>query len=175
MKEKRKYWLIALGAAVVMAAAGALMLPADAQAPNAQASAAEEKLREGSELLQTLSYTRCEHVVTRRVTAPVELYGKGLNEVAAMYPEWRITEFSPAMVKMEKQPEMFCPDHMVLMPDGAGMLCVYENKYGDSMALVRETGLQVKELPAAAQEDIEFGLGFATGAEMEAWLESVES
>ena len=59
MKEKRKYWLIALGAAVVMAAASALMLPADAQAPNAQASAAEEKLREGSELLQTLNYTRC--------------------------------------------------------------------------------------------------------------------
>ena len=30
-------------------------------------------------------------------------------------------------------------------------------------------------LPAAAQEDVEMGLGFDTPEEMEMWLESVES
>ena len=176
-RTRRRYWLMALGAAVLMAAAGAVMLPgeAEAPAPDAQASAAEEKLKEGSEIIQTFTYTRCEHTVTRRTTAPVEVYGLGLNEVAALYPEWRITEFSPALVKMERQPDLFCPDHKVLMPNGAGYLCVYENKYGDSMALVREMSVQVKDLPAAAQEEVEFGLGFSTAAELEAWLESVES
>ena len=32
-------------------------------------------MQEGCELYQTLTYTRCDHVVTRRVTAPVELLG----------------------------------------------------------------------------------------------------
>lgn len=172
---KRRCWLMALGAAALMAAAGAVMLPEKASAPDTQTSAAQEKLREGGEIRQTLTYTRCEHTVTRRFTAPVELYGKGLDEISALYPDWRITEFSPVLVRMEKQPELFCPDHQVLMADGAGFLCVYENKYGDSMALVRETEIPLQNLPAAAQEALENGLGFSTAEELEAWLESVES
>ena len=132
-------------------------------------------LAEGCELLQTLTYTRCEHVVTRRVTAPAELYGKTLDEVAALYPEWRITEFGASLIKMEQQPDMFCPDHMVLMPNGAGVLCVFQNKYGDGLALVNELDLELSALPSAIQEDLRHGMGFSTLAELEQWLESVES
>ena len=119
--------------------------------------------------------TRCEHVVTRRVTAPAELYGKTLDEVAALYPEWRITEFGAKLIKMEQQPDMFCPDHMVLMPNGAGVLCVFQNKYGDGLALVNELTLELDDLPSAVQEDLRRGMGFSTLAELEQWLESVES
>ena len=76
---------------------------------------------------------------------------------------------------MEQQISLFCPDHMVLMPDSAGMLCVFENKYGDALALVNELNIAVSSLPAAAQEDVEMGLGFDSPEEMEMWLESVES
>ena len=76
---------------------------------------------------------------------------------------------------MEQHLQMYCPDHMVLMPDGAGMLCVFENKYGDALALVKELNIPLKSLPAAAQEDVQPGLGFSTPEELEMWLESVES
>ena len=122
---KRNILLLLLSAAVLLAiAAATLLLPGSATAPDelppAQAVDAGDVTRvaEGCELLQTLTYTRCEHVVTRRVTAPAELYGKTLDEVAALYPEWRITEFGASLIKMEQQPDMFCPDHMVLMPNG---------------------------------------------------------
>ena len=178
MKEtsRSKAWLMALGTLALLAAAAAVLLvPSPSPLPNQQASAERTTLEEGSELLQTLTYTRCEHTVTRRLTAPVELYGKTMEETAALYPEWRITEFSPKMVKMDRQPDLFCPDHMVLMPNGAGYLCVFENRYGDALALVRELELEVKNLPSAAQEEVEEGIGFSTAAEMEQWLESVES
>ena len=55
------------------------------------------------------------------------------------------------------------------------MLCVFQNKYGDSLALLNELNIPVKDLPAAAQEDVAFGLGFATAEELDQWLESVES
>ena len=136
---KRNTLLLLLSAAVLLAiAAATLLLPGSASAPDelppAQAVDAGDMVRveEGCELLQTLTYTRCEHVVTRRITAPAELYGKTLDEVAALYPEWRITEFGAKLIKMEQQPDMFCPDHMVLMPNGAGVLCVFQNKYGDA-------------------------------------------
>lgn len=181
---KRNTLLLLLSAAVLLAiAAATLLLPGSATAPDelppAQAVDAGDATRvaEGCELLQTLTYTRCEHVVTRRVTAPAELYGKTLDEVAALYPEWRITEFGASLIKMEQQPDMFCPDHMVLMPNGAGVLCVFQNKYGDGLALVNELDLELSALPSAIQEDLRhgMGMGFSTLAELEQWLESVES
>ena len=175
--RKRTILLYTLGALAVLAAGLALLLPDRGQAPEAgmQASAENLTLADSSELLQTFSYTRCQHVVTRRTTAPVELYGQTMDEVAALYADWRITEFSPALVRMERQLDLFCPDHLVLMPNGAGYLCVFENKYGDAMALVNELTHSFNALPAAAQEEVSLGLGFSTAQELEQWLESVDS
>ena len=171
-----------LSAAVIAALTLAILLmPSAATAPSdeppAQAAGAADAqaVAEGCELLQTLTYTRCEHVVTRRVTAPVELYGKTLEDVGALYPEWRVTEFAPTLIKMEQQPDIFCPDHMVLMPNGAGVLCVFENKYGDALALVSELALSLDSLPSAVQEELQRGVGFDSLTELEQWLESAES
>jgi len=178
-KERKKTGLmLGVSAAVLAAAVLALLLPAQGSAPGMdgrQASAEQTVLSEESELYQTLFYNRCGHTVTRRMTAPVETYGKNLQEVEALYPDWQVTEFSPALVKMERQPDLFCPDHRVVMPDGAGYLCVYENKYGEAMSLVRELHIRLSDLPAAVQEECRHGVGFATAQEMEMWLEGVES
>ena len=169
------------GAVLLIAAAVALLWPSESLAPaqeeQLQSAAADQaaRLEDGAELFQRLSYTRCEHVVTRRVTAPVELYGKTLEEIQPLYPEWRITEFSPKALRMERQVPLFCPDHQVLMPNAGGTLCIYENKYGDALALVSELSVSLSALPAAAQEEVQDGLGFSTPEELEAWLENMES
>jgi len=167
----------AVMALIVMAAL--LLTPSaatDELPPTAAVDQAEGTVpADGCQLLQTLSYTRCHHTVVRRVAAPVELYGLPLADAEALYPDWRITEYGAKLIKMEQQISLFCPDHMVLMPDSAGMLCVFENKYGDALALVNELNIAVSSLPAAAQEDVEMGLGFDSPEEMEMWLESVES
>lgn len=180
--KKNTVLLLMSIAVLLVIAAVTLLLPGSGNAPEApgedarRAAAGEAvTVAEGAELLQTLTYTRCEHVVTRRVTAPVELYGKTLEEVQALYPEWKITEFSAKEVAMEQQPDIFCPDHMVLMPNGAGVLCIFENKYGDALALVNELETDIRSLPAAIQEELRQGVGFSTLAELEQWLESVES
>lgn len=177
-QSKRRIWLAALGAAAVLLAAVASMLPAE-NAPkemeNARVSADRATVEEGCELLQTIRYTRCEHTVNRRMAAPVELYGKTLEEVSALYEEWQMTAFSPKEISMEQVLPLFCPEHTVLMPDGAGYVCVFENRYGDAMALVKQLSIEVKNLPAAAREEVEMGKGFSSPEELDAWLESVES
>lgn len=174
--KRERLWM-AVSVLALIAIASALMLaPAGKEAPAQDAASAENTvLEEGCELLQTLTYTRCEHVVTRRITAPVEAYGQDLSGMKALYPDWHMTEFGTKLVKMEKRMEMFCPDHMVLMPDGAGCLCVFENRYGDALALVRELEIAVSALPAAVQEEVAMGVGFSTAEELEMWLEGVES
>lgn len=172
--------LTLLCAAVLLVIAAVTMLIPSGEAPvkdNAAAQVASDEVKVGDSctIVQTLSYTRCEHVVTRRVTVPVELIGKTLADVQALYPEWQITEFSPTEIKMAQTPDIHCPDHMVLMPNGAGFLCVFQNKYGDGLALVSELQTQLQALPAAIQEELKQGVGFSTLSELESWLESVES
>ncbi|NLV57896.1 MAG: hypothetical protein GXY67_03915 [Clostridiales bacterium] len=171
-------------AAILLLAAITLLIPSNLEAPApatslapADQAAAGTTLRvaEGCELLQNLSYTRCQHTITRRVAAPRELYGKTLKEVQSLYEEWQITEFAPKEIKMFQQPNLYCPDHMVLMPNETGVLCVFQNKYGDALALVEELKTEVSALPSAMQEEVRRGIGFTSLAELEQWLESAES
>lgn len=172
--------ILLMCASALMLIGAALLLAPTAEAPVLDSEAREAasdaaRVAEGCEILQTLTYTRCEHVVTRRATAPVELTGKTLAEVQPLYEEWTITDFSPTEIKMEQRPGIHCPDHVVLMPNGEGALCVFQNKYGDALALVSELETRLDALPAAVQEELRDGVGFTTLAELEEWLESVES
>ena len=126
-------------------------------------------------LLQHLTYTPCGHSLTRRQTLPPDLAGKTRADLEAAYDAWQVTGFAPGEVTMEQSLTMYCPEHVILMPDDSGMLCIFQNKYGDALSLVRELTLEMKNLPAAAQEEAERGIGFSTAEELEQWLESVES
>lgn len=178
-KQSRLSPMVMTAVAMALIAAALLLAPQSAsqgdEAARQAAAADSVRVAEGCELLQTLTYTRCEHSVTRRVAAPVEIIGKTLDEVRPLYDGWQITEFSASLIKMTQQPEIHCPDHMVLLPDETGMLCVFQNRYGDALALVSELSTQLADLPAAMQEEVRDGLGFATLGELEQWLESAES
>ena len=148
----------------------------EADPPAAQAgSDATALMTKDCQIIQTLTYTPCGHEITRRQSLPEELVGKGRTELETTYDQWQITSFAPAEVRMAQALDMHCPEHLVLMPDDSGTLCVFRNKYGDALALVNELNIAVSSLPAAAQEDVEMGLGFDTPEEREMWLESVES
>lgn len=176
--QKNTAALIA-GAAVLLLLIGGFWLMNSSngeEVPSKQVGGAEAvRVTDGAELMQTLTYTRCAHTVTRRVTAPVEVYGKTLEEVQPLYPEWQITSFSASEVQMSQRPDLFCPAHLVLMTGPEGKLCVYRNKYGDALALEKELSTEVSALPAAVQEELEEGIGFSTDEELSGWLESVES
>lgn len=132
-------------------------------------------LDEGCQVIQHLSYTPCGHSLTRRQTLPPELAGKGRAEAEAAYDPFRVVGFSAEELEMEQTLDMFCPDHVVLMPDESGMLCVFQNRYGDALAMIHELGTPLGDLPESYQEEIRPGKGFSTLADLESWLESIES
>ena len=127
------------------------------------------------QLIQHMTYAPCGHELTRRQVIPAELAGKNREAVSAAYDTWTITSFASAEVVMEQTLSLYCPEHVVLMPDEGGMLCVFQNKYGDALALVKELDLLLTELPDDAQQAVRTGTGFATIEELEQWLEGVES
>lgn len=193
MDKKRKDSVIratvdraALLRGVLMLTALALLLcfglrPSRAAAPDAEdgaltASDASARLSAECELLQRVTFSPCgRHEMTRRQRLPAELAGMTKDELAAKYDQWVITSFSPAQVSMERALALYCPEHVVLMPDESGQLCIFRNRYGDALALVRELGVPLSDLPDDVQEEVRPGLGFDDEVTLEKWLESVQS
>ena len=127
------------------------------------------------QLIQHMTYTPCGHDLTRRMTIPTELAGKNREALSAAYDAWQITSFASAEVVMEQTVALYCPEHVVLMPDEGGMLCIFQNKYGDALALVKELDLLLSELPDEVQQTVRQGKGFSTIEELEKWLEGADS
>ena len=127
------------------------------------------------QLIQHMTYAPCGHDMTRRQVIPRELAGKNREAVASAYDTWQITSFASAEVVMEQTLALYCPQHVVLMPDEGGMLCVFQNKYGDALALVKELDLLLTELPDDVQQAVRSGKGFDTIEALEQWLEGVDS
>lgn len=131
--------------------------------------------RADCQIIQHLTFTSCGHEMTRRQQIPGELAGKTREEITAAYDPWQVTTFSAGEIAMEQTVGIFCPEHVVLMPDAGGMLCIFQNRYGDALALVKELHVPVGELPDAVQDAVRRGKGFSTIEELEQWLEGAES
>ena len=131
--------------------------------------------RADCQIIQHMTYMPCGHELTRRQVIPAELVGQNREALAAAYDAWQITSFASAEVAMEQKLSLYCPEHVVLMPDEGGMLCVFQNKYGDALAMVKELDLLLTELPDDAQQAVRQGKGFSTIEELEQWLEGADS
>ena len=148
----------------------------EADQPATQAGVdAAALLQEGCQLIQHMTYAPCGHELTRRQSRPADLIGKGRADLEAAYDLWQVTGYSPTEVTMEQALNLYCPEHLVLMPDESGMLCIFRNRYGDALGLVSELNIPLAELPDAVQEELRPGKGFSTQEELDAWLEAVES
>ncbi len=166
-----------LGLALLMILA---MIPLRTNSP-AETEAAEASRDTGKTLaadctvLQQMTYTPCGHSLTRRQALPAELVGKDREALAAAYSKWQVTAFSPTEVSMGRSFSLHCPQHIVLMPDEGGQLCAWQNKYGDALALVKELGTAVSELPESSQDEVRQGKGFDSLEMLEKWVEGVGS
>ena len=138
-------------------------------------SDAQQTAAADCQLIQHLTYAPCGHDLTRRQVIPTELVGKNREAVSAAYDAWQITSFASQEVVMEQTCALYCPEHVVLMPNEGGLLCIFQNKYGDALALVKELDLLLSELPDSVQQELRAGKGFATIEELEKWLESSDS
>ena len=170
--------LTLLGMAVLLIVG---LTPRSASAPQTEPEAAQAggdaalRLNAECQVVQRMAYAPCGHELTRRQTLPSELAGKTRADLEAAYDLWQVTSFSPGEVTMERTLDLYCPEHYVLLPDDSGMLCVFQNRYGDALALVKELNVSLTELPDAYQEELRPGKGFDTLEMLTQWLESIES
>ncbi len=156
------------------------LLPArtadDGNTPSAQAdTSASVTMTKDCVLIQRLMFAPCNHELTRREPLPSDLAGKTRADLERSYDLWRVTSYAPNEVRMEQQLDMYCPQHLVLMPDEGGLLCIWKNTYGDALSLVSELQIPLTDFTESQQALLRPGLGFDTESDLNAWLENAES
>ncbi len=155
---------------------GTTALPGSALEENAAESLSQAGLLErGAIFDQTLQYKPCGHVVQRRVAAPTELLGMDRKALEKALPDYRITAFGGKEVVMQREMEIFCPDHWVLKPDAQGELCVWQNRLGEEMQQMRALGIGAEDVPEEEREKVRAGKAFTSLEALEGWLESADS
>ncbi len=153
------------------------LIPLRAGDPDATLTARDAAATLAAEctMTQQLTYAPCGHRVIRRQALPGELAGRTRADLEHAYDAWQVTGFSPEAVTMERTFALYCPQHIVLQPNESGLLCAWQNRYGDALSLVKELGVAVSELPDSAQAEVRQGKGFDSLEALEKWLESAES
>lgn len=172
-KSPQALWLwILVGTAVAFVAVALLI----GLGTGAQTTAQEKQtVEQDCQLVQTIHYTRCGHEITRRLAADKEYAGATLSQMQEAFADWSITSYAPSEIVMSCSLPLYCPEHLVVMPDGAGVLGVYYNEYGDAYALKKQLEVPISDLAEEMLETIHLGLPFATMQEIESWLETLES
>ncbi len=124
----------------------------------------------GCKLKQTIEYTRCGHPVYRRIDAPAEWVGMTQDGVAGRIATgWRMTGFGSDEIEMASAPDLFCPQHWVLMLDTDGTPAIYRNRLGFDMERIGDAG--IRTLPEDVREQLAVGLAFDTKEELLDWAE----
>ena len=121
-------------------------------------------------LVQTYRFIPCGHQVTRRVMLPDDLIGENFDTVSERYENWRVDTFSSGQVTMSRDENIYCPMHVVLMPDEAGNVAVFKNVYGDGMAYEEGTEYRMADFSGETQLKLFEGIGFDTVEDALNWL-----
>lgn len=171
-RSGRARWIVIAALGLMLAAFIILTTMGEGARP---ASKSRETVEENCELVQTLRYARCGHEVVRRVRADKEYKGCTLQQMQQAFADWDITAFSPSEIEMSRTLSIYCPQHLVVLPDGAGVLGIYENAYGEGYALKKQLDIPLTALPDSVRETVHLGLGFSSAEEIESWLETFES
>ena len=129
-------------------------------------------------LHRTLYYAPCGHSVQRREKLPANLAGlsRGALEAAidSAIPGAAVTGFSSGEVDIAQSVEIPCPLHWILKGGEDGMLCIWQNRDGESLEAVRRTDVPTKRA-GGQQEELLKGMIFDDVQALEGYLESISS
>ena len=163
--------------------------PAVGALPDAQIEPAAQEAPAGADLSArtasgcylhtTLHYAPCGHSVQRREALPARLVGLSrtlLEEtIGEVVPGAQVTGFSAGEVDIARNLTIPCPLHWVLRGGEDGMLCVLQNRSGETLEVVRETDVPLTLAPQAEQEALREGRVFDNVQALEGYLESLTS
>ena len=130
-------------------------------------------------LHKTTCYAPCGHSVQQRMTLPAQLRGLTRTALEEALPGVlagaQVTGFSADEVDVSVSMEIPCPLHWVLVGGEEGMLCILQNRTGETLSVVRESDIPFSLVPKEDRDALAEGRIFDDVQVLEGYLESLSS
>lgn len=103
------------------------------------------------------SYTHCEHTIRSEEILDASLVGLSREEYVELVEDWRIANFTPEEILLERQIPGVCEDHYYVgIRDG--YVTLFQGAPGLASTIVEQTEILVDKLPGEDRDMLEKGI-----------------
>ncbi len=117
----------------------------------------EEKISYNTEFALKKYYDECGHFTFQYAELPKELINLTKDEIAVLYPDWEIEEFSTDSLILCQEINNICDEHYVVKL-GENNVEIYRIGNGGALSLYRETDISKEYLTAEDIETLQKGI-----------------
>ncbi|HHU48989.1 MAG: hypothetical protein ACOYEH_05185 [Caldicoprobacterales bacterium] len=128
--------------------------------PNDNYPLAVETSKTGADSMMVLErfYNSCGHVLIEEHPMESRYTGKTQEELAAIFPEWKVKRFSAEKVVFLIEIDSYCPDHYIIKQE-EGLLVIFRPDKDTGLLLVAEaTNIPYDQLSPEMQERLAEGI-----------------
>lgn len=176
-KRQKILCVIVPSALILCAAAWYWMSDGWVGAGEREVSKADHAIKVKAETVieETVFYTKCKDQVKHQAQAKDGEVGLTYQEFQSLHPEWNLETFSDARIRMSRQHDAFCAEHLkhAFIGIQGDYVAVFYGEPGKNPALKELTKIAVSALHPQAVEEIQQGLAFQSNEEMLRILEGL--
>lgn len=128
-----------------------------------------------SSVVQNTTFSACGHTASHTVESS-ELSLLDIQTIASQFPDSTVKKETDGTIVVQKEVDGYCPEHFVLKCDDMGTLSVYKTNPQTAVSEeVQKLSNDVSLLENDLVAELENGLAFASMADIDVYLENIES
>ena len=136
-------------------------------------NAYQEAVSPNAEVIATITYKRCGHIISRRTEAPREIINLCEDDVKEYYKNWNLDKFSSKEIFLSKEEKGICDEHYVLRESNGYISISSKNDIGEYI-FKGMTDIPVQYLPEEDMNKLELGIEIVRKDNLNKFLEDFE-
>lgn len=138
-----------------------------------ETSSYEEKISPNAMIVKKTYYEACDHLIRKNEDIPKELVNKTEADVEAMFPNWKIEEFSPTQITLYKTSSNNCGEHYFVQEHN-GVIGIYITDQYGVKKLKEDTEISTQYLPEEDFQNLKAGVEIIGRTKLVEYLEDYE-
>lgn len=138
-----------------------------------ETSALENMISPNAIIIKKTYYEACDHLIKKVEDIPEELINKSEDDVATLYPDWKIEKYSPTEITLYKTSKDNCGEHYFVQEHN-GVIGIYTTDRYGVKTLKEDTEISTLYLPEEDIQNLKAGVEIIGHTKLVEFLEDYE-
>ena len=135
--------------------------------------ASEDIISPNAIIIKKTYYEACDHLIKKVEDIPEELINKSEDDVATLYPDWKIEKYSPTEITLYKTSKDNCGEHYFVQEHN-GVIGIYTTDRYGVKTLKEDTEISTLYLPEEDIQNLKAGVEIIGHTKLVEFLEDYE-